>query len=194
MSNADVKKWLKKDGEKFLKNIGIKEGQIILDFGCGEGHYTIPIAKAVGEKGKVYAFDKDKEALNKLNRMINGTNIKNIEVINANSKVPLQDNSIDVVLCYDIIHYLKDRSVIYNEVYRVLREKGFFSVYPKHHKKDYPLQELADTELNDIISEIKRSGFILEHKFFKRLFHDDYYNKGYILNFRKKLVKLRNLE
>ena len=53
--NADIKKWLEKDGEQFLRKIGLKEGQTVLDFGCGEGHYAIPAAKIVSNKGKVYA-------------------------------------------------------------------------------------------------------------------------------------------
>lgn len=51
---------------EILRRIGIKRGQTVLDFGCGYGAYTIPVAKIVGEQGRVYALDKDKEALNAL--------------------------------------------------------------------------------------------------------------------------------
>lgn len=50
-------KWLKEDGEIFIKEIGIKENQITLDFGCGEGHYTIPAAKVIGRGGKDYILN-----------------------------------------------------------------------------------------------------------------------------------------
>jgi precorrin-6B methylase 2 len=46
-----------------LQQIGIRSGQTVLDFGCGLGIYTIPVAKIVGEQGRVYALDKDKEAV-----------------------------------------------------------------------------------------------------------------------------------
>ena len=49
-----------------LKRIGIRRGQTVLDFGCGYGAYTIPVAKIVGEQGRAYALDKDKEALDAL--------------------------------------------------------------------------------------------------------------------------------
>ena len=61
--NDEIKKWLAKDGENFLRGIGIRKGQTVLDFGCNKGHYTIPAAKVLGKQGKVYAFDKDKDAL-----------------------------------------------------------------------------------------------------------------------------------
>ncbi|MBL7198419.1 MAG: class I SAM-dependent methyltransferase [Candidatus Omnitrophica bacterium] len=185
--SVEIKKWIEKDGEKFIKSIGIKKGQTVLDFGCGEGHYTVPVARVVGEKGKAYALDKDKQALDKLMQLAKERDINNIEFINKNSKAPLEDNSIDVVLCYDVIHYgnRKERRIIYNEVYRVLKKKGLFSVYPKHHKEDYPLMELADVNLEKVIKEIEELGFVLEYKFLKRLLHDKYYNDGYVLNFRR---------
>ena len=40
----DIKEWLNGEGENFLKDIGIKKGDVILDFGCGDGPYAIPDA------------------------------------------------------------------------------------------------------------------------------------------------------
>lgn len=182
-----VKKWIEHDGEKFLAGIGIKRGQSVLDFGSGEGHYTIPASKVVGKDTKVYALDKDRVALDKLDKTAEKSNIKNIELIRKDSEIPLEDNSLDAVLCYDVIHYQsrKQRIAVYNEIHRVLRKGALFSVYPKHHKEDYPLMELADINLESVVKEIEKVGFILERKLLKTLLHDEYYNEGYILNFRK---------
>jgi ubiquinone/menaquinone biosynthesis C-methylase UbiE len=67
---SDVKRWIEKDGEAFLKDIGIKKGQTILDFGCGVGNYTLPAAKLVGESGRVFALDKNEETLDELMKRI----------------------------------------------------------------------------------------------------------------------------
>jgi ubiquinone/menaquinone biosynthesis C-methylase UbiE len=187
--NDELKKWIEKDGELFLKSIGVKRENSILDFGCNKGHYTIPAAKVVGKQGKVYAFDKDKTALRELEETVRKFSLKNIQLMNGDTKVPLEDNSVDVVLCYDVIHYgnRKERKVIYSEVYRILTKEGIFSVYPKHHKEDSPSNGLADVNLVEVIEEIEKAGFTLEHKFSKELLHDDYYNKGCVLNLRKNL-------
>lgn len=182
---SNVEMWLEKDGEEFLKAVGVEGGQIVLDFGCGEGHYAIPAAEVVGERGKIYAVDKDKQALNQLVQLIKKNNIKNIEVIKEESKTSLESNSVDFILCYDVVHYIKSRKSIYHEFHRVLKSKGIFSLYPKHHKNDYPLMELAHTKLEDVIKEVEEAGFSLQDKFLKKLIHDDYYNDGYILNFIK---------
>ena len=184
----DIKKWIEQDGEKFLEGVGIKKGQIVLDFGSSEGHYTIPASKVVGANAKVYALDKDKGVLDKLKKTLNNNNIKNIELIKKETKIPLEDNSLDVVLCYDVIHYQnkEQRITVYNEIHRVLRKEGLFSVYPKHHKEDYPMMELADINLENVVEEIEKAGFILESKLLKTLLHNKNYNEGYILNFRKR--------
>ncbi|MCK4972036.1 MAG: methyltransferase domain-containing protein, partial [Candidatus Heimdallarchaeota archaeon] len=43
--------------EKVVEEIGIQPGNVVLDYGCGLGSFSIPAAKIVGEKGKVYALD-----------------------------------------------------------------------------------------------------------------------------------------
>ena len=42
------------EGEIFLRDIGMKGNQSILDFGCGLGNYTIPVAVVIGRMGQVY--------------------------------------------------------------------------------------------------------------------------------------------
>lgn len=42
------------EGEIFLRDIGMKGNQSILDFGCGLGNYTIFAAVVVGRMGQVY--------------------------------------------------------------------------------------------------------------------------------------------
>ncbi len=183
--DGDVRKWINEDGGRFLRSIGLKKGQIVLDFGCGEGHYTIPAAKVVGKNGRVYALDKDRGVLNKLRQILTEEKLENIEIIQTETKIPLGDDFLDAVLCYDVIHYEKNREKIYKEVYRVLKKDGLFSVYPKHYKDDFPLRELASLSLEDIIKEVEEIGFIFEKKLVKRCLHNDYYNECQILNFRK---------
>jgi len=186
----NIKSWLKKDGKIFLEDIGIKKGQIILDFGCGSGHYTIPAGKVVGKNGKIYALDKDREVLRQLMNTSKSVSLKNIVAICNQSeelKINLDDESIDAILLYDVLHYMNSekRRIIYKNAYRILKTNALLSVYPKHYKSDQPLGEMADMQLEDIIEEIKSAKFYLDKKFFKRLIHDDNYNMGYIFNFKK---------
>ncbi|MCK4689430.1 MAG: hypothetical protein KAT41_03940 [Candidatus Marinimicrobia bacterium] len=61
--------WVTKYSEKLLREVGIKKDQVVLDFGCRIGNYTITVARIVGQNGYVYALDTNKESLNELMRM-----------------------------------------------------------------------------------------------------------------------------
>lgn len=186
---SDVERWLKEDGEIFLRDIGIKNGQDILDFGCGVGHYTIPAAKIVGNEGKVYAIDKDSYVLNQLMRLTESESLKNVIPIKTSEglTIDLDDEFIDAVFLYDVLHYMntEERRQLYSEVFRVLKTDALLLVYPKHHKMDEPLWKFSDMKLEDVIKEIESSNFYIDGKYFKRLIHDDNYDSGYILSFRK---------
>jgi ubiquinone/menaquinone biosynthesis C-methylase UbiE len=180
----DMRKWMSKGGRKFLKEIGIKRGQTVLDFGCSVGNYSIPSALVVGEKGKVYAVDKNKKSLDELMQRAKKLGLKNIERIDVSEeiKLALQKESFDAVLLYDVIHLVNNRNGLLTEIYRVSKPNALISVYPKHHR------EHMNMELDDVKDEVESLSFSFETEFYKKLMHDDCLEKGYILNFRKKIL------
>lgn len=182
---SDVEIWLEAEGANFLRKIGLRPGDRVLDFGCSSGHYSIPAAQVVGEKGGVYALDKERKELRQLREKAKEKGLTNIEtyITAGELKVDLPDQSINVILAYDILHYLERREELFAEFYRVLKKEGLLSVYPKHHKDDYPLSNFARLSIEEIIKEIERGGFLLKKKFSERLIHDENYNQGYVLNF-----------
>ena len=187
---SDLESWLSGKAEVFFENIGVRKGMHALDFGCGVGHYTIPLAKLVGE-GKVYAMDQDEKALAQLTESAEAEGIHNIVPMKASAdlRLHLGDESVDVILLYDILHFMnrEKRQKLYEEVYCVLKSHGILSVYPKHHKSDQPLWNLEDMELSDIIEEIESAGFSLRKKTRRQLMHNDNYDEGFVLTFGKKV-------
>jgi ubiquinone/menaquinone biosynthesis C-methylase UbiE len=184
-----MEKWEKQHGVAFLRKIGVTPGQTILDFGCRVGHYTIPAAKAVGNDGVVHALDREQEFLNELQRKVKVHNLKNVKIIKASGQTELdfESGSIDVVFFYDVLHYFEDndRKKLYREAFRVLKQDGLLSVYPKHTLEDYPMQEFRGLSLSNVKQEIKSSNFIFEREHCGLISHDDSLNHGCVLNFRK---------
>jgi ubiquinone/menaquinone biosynthesis C-methylase UbiE len=182
-----MEEWLTEHGSVFLREIGIEKGQHVLDFGCGEGCYTIPAAIVVEAQGKVYAVDKDKAVLSKLSKQAKSMGLTNIALIHSKTdlKVDLGDECVDVALLYDVLHYVEYRPELYEEMYRILKKNGLLSVYPKHCKSDFPMWSLANLEMREVIEEIERAKFRFEEKVWKQLMHFGGYTRGYILHFRK---------
>jgi ubiquinone/menaquinone biosynthesis C-methylase UbiE len=185
----DMETWEKENGVKFLRKVGLRPEQIVLDFGCGVGHYTIPVALNVGSKGTVYAVDKEQQALNELQQKARANNLKNVKIIKTSGQTTLdfESKSIEVVLFYDVLHYLEksDRKKLYQEAQRVLKQDGLLSVYPKHTLEDNPIQEFRRLSLSDVKQEIEGSNFIFERKHCCLISHDDGLNQGCVLNFSK---------
>ena len=181
--------WERENGVKLLRKVGLRPGQIVLDFGCKAGHYTIPVALVVGSKGIVCAVDKEQRALNELQQKARDNNLKNIKIIKTTGQTTLdfESKSIDVALFYDVLHYFaeRDRKKLYQETQRVLKQDGLLSVYPKHTLEDDPIPEFGKLNSNDVKREIENSGFCFEEKYCGSISHDDGLNQGCILNFRK---------
>lgn len=162
---SDLERWLEEVGERFLREVGIRKGQIVLDFGCGSGEYTIPATRIVGEEGRVYALDKDKGDLDKLMERAESEGLENIERMETSGelKIDLEDESVDAVLLYDIFWYfpLTDPRLpkLLDEVHRVTRSDALISVYPKH----------IDSE--QLKNKIQSVGFRLKNKYSGTLIH-----------------------
>ncbi len=183
--------WETQKGIEFLDRVGLKKEYAVLDFGCRVGHYTIPAAKTVGSKGIVYAIDIQGDALAELEQKKQTHRLKNITIIKTMGQfvLPLEDKSIEIVLLYDILHYLKkdDRKLLYNEVSRILKQDGLLSVYPKHCLEDNPIMELRMISIEKIKNEIEGSQFAFADKHCDLISHDDELNYGCVFNFTKQI-------
>jgi len=95
-----------------------------VEFGSGYGTFTIPAAKII--KGNLYAFDIDPIMIERLNQRIIGTKLSNIKVINhdfVNEGTGLQDNSVDYVMLFNILH-AENPGALLNEAHRILKPNG----------------------------------------------------------------------
>ena len=119
--------------EKVIERLKISKGMNILDFGCGSGEYTIPIAKTVSNLGKVYGLDKDINELQRLQKKAEKEKVTNIETILGNESINLDKGSIDIVLLFDVLHYVNSKKKLLKNLYNMLKSNGVLSVFPHYH-------------------------------------------------------------
>jgi precorrin-6B methylase 2 len=120
--------------KKQLQKLGIREGQTVLDFGCGSGSYAIPAARMVGQKGMVYALDIHPLAMRAVEKKAKKEGMTNITTILSDRDTGLPDESIDTILLYDTIHMIKDKQALLKELHRVVKSKGLLSILVRHMK------------------------------------------------------------
>ncbi len=181
----DAKNWFQGRGEQFIRKLGITEGQSILDFGCRIGHYAIPTAIVVGPTGRVFALDKDHYSIDILMKNAKKLGLDN-RIIPIKTKgeltIALEDDMIDAVLFYDIIHIiigtdgtLEPLQMILTEVSRVLKSGGLLSILVDHLKKNNYTKQ-------DIIGEIEKF-FTFKDVLKGEIMHWDWLKAGQVENF-----------
>lgn len=182
---TNVAFWYFESGLEFIKRIGVKEGDTVLDFGCNDGDYTIPISHIVGPKGLVYALDMDPRAIDELKNRIAKLGLTNIKLMKTKGElvVNLEDNSLDYIFFYDVIYPLcMDSDIqpfkqLLKEFNRLLKVNGELSMTIVH-EEELPFSS------DDVIEEANRF-FSLDKKFQHEIMVWHRLKNVEILQFRK---------
>jgi ubiquinone/menaquinone biosynthesis C-methylase UbiE len=140
-----------------LDEVGIKEGFHALDYGCGPGSYTMPLAELVGKSGKIYALDVHPLAIQAVRRIAAKKGMANVQTILSDCQTGLPSDSVDVVLLYDILHDLDEPDRVLAELHRVLRPKGILSVSDHHMKQDEIVSRVTSGGLFKLSAKGKRT-------------------------------------
>lgn len=104
-------------------------GEICVDLGSGKGTDVLRMAEEVGETGFVYGIDISDGMLEKAKKNAEKFNITNVKFIKSNLEtLPLQDNTADLIISNCTINHVQNKQMVWNEIYRVLKENGRFVI------------------------------------------------------------------
>jgi len=116
-----------RDGQEVLiAPAGVSTGQTVVDYGCGPGGLAIELARRVGETGKVIGLDINADFLEKTRDLAENQGLsERIEThLLEGDQIPLSDESVDRVLCKNVLEYVPDPASTIAEFRRVLRPGG----------------------------------------------------------------------
>jgi len=147
-----------------LKEVGIKPGFSVLDFGCGPGSYITPLAELVGESGKIYALDIHPLAIQRVKNIASKKRLANLETILSDCQTGLPDNTLDAVLLYDAFHHLSDSNGVLQELHRVLKPDGILSFGDHHMKENEIVAGLTNGGLFRLLRKGQRTYTFLKER------------------------------
>jgi ubiquinone/menaquinone biosynthesis C-methylase UbiE len=133
MLDGRIRRWLQ-NPYKILEPY-IKKGMTVMDFGCGPGFFSIPMAQMVGASGRVIAADLQEGMLQKLEDKIQGTRLYDRILLHKCEKNSIGlSQQVDFILAFYMIHELPDQKKFFDEIKSILKPNGrVFIVEPIFH-------------------------------------------------------------
>jgi len=103
----------------------LNAGDSVLDIGCGAGVDLCVASLLAGETGKVFGVDVTPAMVEKSRLHAKLANLSNITVFEASvEQLPIEDNSIDVVISNGAINLASSKEKVFEEIHRVLKNNG----------------------------------------------------------------------
>lgn len=155
------KDWLVTQGAQMVSSLGVEKNHCVIDFGCGKGRYTVPIAQVVGKEGQVLAVERDLEEQTMLQkRMATFDTPATIQVVNGEELLleSVENNTTDAVFVFDVLQYIPKWNTFFETIHRVLKPSGVVFVYPA------AVPHPGDVDMEKVISTLKQYGLHLTDK------------------------------
>ncbi len=113
------------DRGKLIDHAAPKIGETVVDLGSGPGKDSLHAAEAVGSTGKVIGIDFSDEMLELAKENAQERGITNAEFRKGNLiDLPVEDNSVDLVISNCVIVLVPDKRKVFEEVHRILKPGG----------------------------------------------------------------------
>ena len=155
------------DCRLLLQALAIKPGQQICDIGCGNGFYTLELARMVGPSGTVYAVDIQPEMLRMLAHGAAAEGLANIRPILGTAVDPrLPPGKLDLVLCVDVYHEFSHPAEMLARIRESLADDGRL-VLAEFRGEDpaVPIKPLHKMTKEQVLKELEPAGFRLDRSF-----------------------------
>ncbi|MCP4723971.1 MAG: class I SAM-dependent methyltransferase [bacterium] len=145
---------------KIMDTMGLESSMSIGDLGAGRGRFTVWFADRVGESGRVYANDIDKNALDYNINRCRKLGFDNVSTILGEVDDPcFPKGSLDIVFVVGTYHHLEKPVELMRNVIPALKEGGKLVIIEYDPEKTGDTSGRSSTTRDKIILQIEQAGF-----------------------------------
>lgn len=149
-----------------LPQLGLKPGMTVCDMGCGNGFYSIEMAKMVAP-GKVLAVDIQQEMLHLLKLRADEAKVDNIRLLLGTAIDPhLPPASVDLVLMVDVYHEFSHPQQMLSAIRKSLKPGGVIALL-EYREEDarVPIKPEHKMSKKQILKEYGANGLRLAREY-----------------------------
>ena len=112
-----------------LERLDLSPGMSVLDAGCGPGLMTVPLARAVGQQGGVFALDIQQGMIDRARAAAERGGLTNITFLVAGlGQGKLPTSTFDRAVLVTVLGEIPNRLAALREIYASLKPGGFLSI------------------------------------------------------------------
>lgn len=143
-----------------ITGLALTPGHKIVDFGCGTGAYIHAAQSKITRSGSIYAVDINKQLLEMIHSETNSHSAAPVYTlwadIGSTFTLPIEDQTIDVVIFSNIFSQIEDKSHMWTEAQRLLKEGGKLLVvdWLTENSIVSPLHSRVQSELEESCAKI----------------------------------------
>jgi len=153
--------WQKPDA--VIQALGVAPGMTVADLGAGTGYFSVHLAKAVGEKGRVLAIDVEPKLVDYMKERAEKAKLAQLVAVLAPVDDPkLPQRGVDLVLIVDTWHHIDDRLHYLEKLASGLKAGGRVAVVD-FKKGDFPVgpPDAHKLTADSVIAEFDSAGWSL---------------------------------
>lgn len=137
-----------------IKNLNIKSGQTVIDYGCGPARYIKDASRMVGASGKVIATDIHPLAIKNVNYKIKKYKLSNVHATLATGyKTDIESEIADVVYALDMFHMIEQPKELLTELCRLVKMNGRVIIEDGHQPRSETIMKIEDSKILKIVRE-----------------------------------------
>jgi arsenite methyltransferase len=126
----------------------LREGEKVVDIGCGAGIDSLVAALKVGPAGKVVGVDLTPEMVAKARLGAAQIGLKNVDFrIGFAETLPVPDNWADVIISNGVVNLVPDKRGLFKEMLRVLKPGGRLQIGDIIVQEEVPQESIDDIDL-----------------------------------------------
>jgi ubiquinone/menaquinone biosynthesis C-methylase UbiE len=125
----------------------VKKGMTVLEIGPGMGFFSIPMARMVGESGKIICVDIQEKMLSSLMRRAQRAEVAGqvITKIASSDSLNIDDyaGQVDFTLAFAVVHEIPDQENLFSQIHKTMKSGALLLISePTHHVKPASFEEM----------------------------------------------------